>query len=112
MFRSVATAVRAATRPGSAGLRERLACLPRLVRAVRSGAYPGTTLGRLALLVAAALYVVSPADLLPEALLPLLGLADDALVVTWVATTLVNETEAFLRWERARSRTVEGTLVG
>jgi len=30
-----------------------------------------------------------------------LGLADDALVLSWLATRLVEETEAFLDWEQA-----------
>lgn len=95
-------ALRGVTRAGEPGLRERLASIPRLVRATTSGSYTGTSRGRLAALVAALLYVVSPIDLVPEAVLPLLGLADDALVVSWIAATLLGETDAYLRWERGR----------
>jgi uncharacterized membrane protein YkvA (DUF1232 family) len=45
-----------------------------------------------------------------DAVLPLIGFADDAVIASWVAATLVNETEAFLQWERA-SRTVPGEVV-
>lgn len=111
MFRSISAAVRATTAPGSPGVRERLACLPRLLQATRRGAYRGTTTGRLLLLLAAVLYVVSPVDLVPELPLALLGLGDDALVVSWIAVTLVNETEQFLAWERSRTATVSGSVL-
>ena len=32
----------------------------------------------------------------------MLGLADDAMVLSWLATRLVEETEQFLEWERAQ----------
>jgi uncharacterized membrane protein YkvA (DUF1232 family) len=100
MFRTLAIALRTATRPGSAGLGERLGAVPRLVRATVRGDYRGTTTGRLLMIAAGLAYVVSPIDLVPD-FLTLLGLADDAVVVTWVAAALVNETESFLAWERS-----------
>jgi uncharacterized membrane protein YkvA (DUF1232 family) len=71
-------------------------------------------------------------DVFPEALFSILGFADDAMVASWIAATLVNETEAFLAWERGgspqredwsaaggangdtdpRGRTVPGQVVG
>jgi uncharacterized membrane protein YkvA (DUF1232 family) len=62
-------------------------------------------------------YVVSPVDLMPEAVLGVFGLGDDAVVVTWVAITVVNLTEDFLAWEGARPRrrapdVVPGDVVG
>lgn len=110
-FRTLATAVRTATRPGTPGLGARMASLPRLVRATIRGEYAGTTRGRLLMLVAALLYVVSPVDLVPEMFLSILGLGDDALVVAWIAASLVNETESFLGWERDRDRTVPGHVI-
>jgi uncharacterized membrane protein YkvA (DUF1232 family) len=64
------------------------------------GEYRGTTSGKLFLVAAAAAYVLSPIDLVPEAFLTLFGLADDAVLATWIAATVVNETDAFLAWER------------
>jgi uncharacterized membrane protein YkvA (DUF1232 family) len=110
-LRSLATATRTALRPGTPGLGARLTALPRLVRATTTGAYDGTSGRRLLALAGALLYVVSPVDLVPELLLPFLGLADDALVITWVATSLINETESFLRWERERDRIVRGHVI-
>jgi len=100
-----------ATRAGTPGLGARLTSLPRLVRATLRGEYAGTTRARLLTLVAALLYVVSPIDLVPELLLPILGLGDDALVIGWVAAALINETESFLTWERDRDRTVRGHVI-
>jgi hypothetical protein len=70
-----------------------------MVRATFSGEYVGVSKARLLLMLAAAGYLVSPLDLIPEAVLPIVGLADDALVLSWLATRLVEETEAFLAWE-------------
>ena len=53
---------------------------------------------KVALLIAI-LWVVSPIDLLPD-FLPLLGIADDAVVATWVVGRLLLEAAEFLRWER------------
>ena len=96
----LAKAVRLAVRPGGPTLGERAGALPRLVRATMRGEYHGITVGRLLMVAAAAGYLVSPVGLLPEALLGPLGLADDAMVLSWLATQLVQETEDFLTWER------------
>ena len=103
-FRSLATAVRIATRPGGPSMLERAQAMPRLVRAVRSGEYTGTSFCRLAMMLGASGYLVSPVDLIPEALLGAFGLADDAVVGSWLAAQLVTETEEFLSWERSTGR--------
>ena len=59
-------------------------------------------------LAGAAAYVVSPVDLLPEAVLSVVGLADDAVVLAWFATALVQDTDDFLAWEARRKSTVRG----
>jgi len=110
-LRSLATAVRTTLRPGTPGLGARFASLPRLVRASVSGDYAGTSRRRLLVIAGALLYVVSPVDLVPEMVLPLLGLGDDALVISWVAASLINESESFLQWERDRDRTVRGDVI-
>ncbi|QKE84444.1 YkvA family protein [Arthrobacter sp. NEB 688] len=108
-------AIRLATKAGGPSLGDRAVAVPRMVAAIRSGEYTGTSMGKLGLVAAGAAYVVSPVDLLPEAVLGVLGLADDAMVLGWVATTLVEETEKFLEWEREHGRgpqTVPGDVVG
>ena len=111
VLRSLAIAFRTATRPGTPGVGTRLAALPRLVWATVRGQYVGTSRARLIGIAFALLYVVSPIDLLPEMFLPFVGLADDAVVITWIAASLINETESFLGWEQERSRTVRGHVV-
>lgn len=96
---TAATLLRATTRPGVPGLTERLHAVPRLTRATLDGTYHGTSRSRLALVAAAVAYVVSPVDLLPEVALPVVGLADDALVISWVVRTFVEETDRYLAWE-------------
>jgi uncharacterized membrane protein YkvA (DUF1232 family) len=103
-LRSLANAIRLAVKPGGPSLGERLSSLPRLVRATFRGDYTGTTRGRLLLVAGAVLYVISPVDALPEVLLPIVGLADDAVVLSGIAAWLVNETESYLAWERATGR--------
>lgn len=98
---AVYQAVRVAVRPGGPSLGERAGAFPRLVRAAITGEYTGISKGRLALMVAALAYIVSPLDLIPEFVM-LAGLADDALVMAWLATQFVEETESFLEWELAQ----------
>jgi uncharacterized membrane protein YkvA (DUF1232 family) len=101
VLRTLLGALRIAVRPGSPSLVERLRAVPRLVGATARGRYHGTTVGRLVLVAVGVAYVVSPVDLVPEALLGLFGLADDAVVASWVVAALVTETEAFLAWEQS-----------
>lgn len=96
------TVARAMTRPGAPTLLTRVQCVPRLTRATLNGSYTGTTRARLGLLAAAAAYVASPVDLVPEAVLPVIGLTDDVLVLRWAVGALVEETDRFLFWEAAR----------
>jgi uncharacterized membrane protein YkvA (DUF1232 family) len=109
---ALAKALRSAARPGEPGLGDRVQAVPRWVGATLSGDYPGTKRARLLTLGAGLLYLVSPIDLMPEALLPVLGLADDAMVVAWLAGQLLGETDDFLRWERERAESGGGSRRG
>lgn len=97
------TAMRGQRRKGAPSAAESLRALPRLLAATASGQYRGTSPRQLALMALAAAYVVVPVDALPEVLLPGLGLADDGLVLAWLAGALLAETDAFLAWEREGS---------
>src|ERR1035437_6806519 len=108
---SLANAFRTATRPGTPGVGTRLTSLPRLVRATIRGEYTGTSRLRLLLIAGALLYLISPMDLVPVVLVPLVGLGGDALVISWIAASLINATESFLRWERDRDLIVRGYVV-
>lgn len=99
MIATVASLVRAGTRPGAPSLSERAQAVPRLVRATLDGSYSGTTVKRLGLVAAAVAYVVSPVDLIPELVLPVLGAADDAVVIGWAIKAFIEETDRYLMWE-------------
>jgi uncharacterized membrane protein YkvA (DUF1232 family) len=101
---TVASVVRASTRSGAPAVTDRLHAVPRLVRATLDGSYAGTTKRRLGLVVGAVVYVVSPLDLLPEAVLPVVGAADDAVVISWAVKTFMEETDRFLAWEAGQGR--------
>jgi uncharacterized membrane protein YkvA (DUF1232 family) len=108
---SLAKAFRTATRPGTPGLGTRLTALPRLVRATIKGEYTGTSRLRLLFIAGALIYLISPIDLIPVVLVPLIGLSGDALVISWIAASLINATESFLRWEGDRHLIVPGYIV-
>lgn len=101
-----------ARRQGAAGVREHLRAVPRMVAMGFTGRYPHLGKGRVALVVLAVVYVLSPVDLVPELVLPLLGLGDDAVVLTWALGALLAETATFLDWERARREVIIGDVVG
>ena len=98
---TVASVVRASTRPGAPALVERIQAVPRLVRATIERRYAGTTLAKLGLVAGAVAYVASPVDLVPEALLPVIGAADDAVVITWAIKVFFEETVELSRRARA-----------
>ena len=99
-FRALWRAVVRGNRPGAPGLGDRLRSLPRMVSAALSGRYAELGRGRLAMLVLALAYLVSPVDLVPEVFLGLLGLGDDAVVALWLGGALLVETDRYLDWER------------
>lgn len=70
----------------------------RMVKSMFSGAYRVVPWRSLFLLA----YILSPIDFLPEALLPLLGLADDAAAFAFLIRSLMSDVEKFREWERNR----------
>ncbi|MUL40346.1 DUF1232 domain-containing protein [Streptomonospora sp. PA3] len=92
-------AVQTSARPGTPGLAERAAALPRMLWSRLRGRYDGLTVPRLLMFLLGIAYVASPIDLVPELFVPVLGLADDVGVAVWLATSLMSESERFLQWE-------------
>lgn len=78
----------------------RMAAVPRLVWQTLMGRYDGAA--RLLMILGGVIYVVSPIDLLPEALLLIPGLLDDAFIFAWLVGAILSETDRFLQWEQAR----------
>jgi len=102
-FAALWQAVRGQRRADAPPVSEQLLALPRLVTMTLRGSYPGLDRSRLLLMGLALAYVVSPVDVMPEALMLLAGLGDDAVVLSWLAGTVLVETERFLAWEGAPS---------
>ncbi|HEY0002369.1 MAG TPA: YkvA family protein [Actinoplanes sp.] len=102
-FTALARSLMAGAR-GGPSLSKRVAALPRMLKATARGQYDGGL--RVAMMAAATAYVVSPIDVIPEAFFLLLGLADDAVMITWLAGSVLAETERFLEWEKERDRVV------
>lgn len=96
---------------GTYGLGRRLRALPRLLRAATGGSYRGWDRGRVVGLAVGALYVVSPVDVVPELLLNVFGLADDALVAAWLAGAVLAEVDGFLDWERSEEKVVRSDVL-
>jgi uncharacterized membrane protein YkvA (DUF1232 family) len=103
--------VRGAHRPGALGVGVRLRAVPRMLAQGFTGRYPHLARGRIAMAALAVVYIVSPVDLIPELILPLIGLGDDAVVAGWLAGTILAEAETFLTWENEQSRIVAGEVV-
>ncbi len=95
---------------GRHSLASRLSALPRLRRDAVTRRYPGPPPERALAMLLAIGYVVSPVDLVPELFLAVAGLADDAVVLAWLAGAVLEEVDAYLDWTIARERTVPGTV--
>jgi uncharacterized membrane protein YkvA (DUF1232 family) len=106
-LRALWRALSAAGRPGAPGIAERLVAVPRMVGAAVSGRYPHLSAGRVLLAALAGAYLLSPLDVVPELLLSVVGLVDDAVVALWLGGVFLSETQRFLEWERARPVVVD-----
>ena len=107
-FTALARALMSGARGGPT-IGKRLAALPRMLKATAKGEYDGGM--RVAMMAAATAYVVSPFDFIPEALFLVFGLADDAVMITWLAGTVLSETQRFLEWEKQRDTILPGSVV-
>jgi len=110
-MRALWAALKGSNEPGAVSVGQRLGSMPRMLRLGFTGRYPYLAKGRLGLCLLAMLYVLSPVDLVPELFVPILGLGDDAVVMAWLAGTVLSETDAFLRWERAEGEVVIGEVI-
>jgi uncharacterized membrane protein YkvA (DUF1232 family) len=107
-FTALAKALMSGAR-GGPSMGKRLAALPRMIKASTRGEYDGGM--RVALMAAATAYVVSPIDVIPEAALLVFGLADDAVMIAWLAGAVLSETNRFLEWEKSRDAVLPGSVV-
>lgn len=70
----------------------------RLLRAYATGSYRDIPWSSLVSIIAAVVYFVMPADLIPDIFFSV-GLLDDAALLGWVLASVKTDVDAFLRWE-------------
>src|SRR5207248_11034456 len=70
----------------------------RLIRAYYRGEYHEVTESTLVILIAAVIYVVSPLDVIPDAI-PAIGFLDDATVVALAVQRTRQDLDDFMLWE-------------
>lgn len=63
---------------------------------VSSGKYKDFNLTNLVLIVAACVYLVTPADMIPD-IFPAIGLVDDVSILAWAAKQVVDEIDKYKR---------------
>lgn len=89
---------------------ETLQTMLRLIRTSISGEYTGLPTSTVVAAVAVTIYFLSPIDLIPD-FIPVLGLLDDVALVAWFSTTIKEEMDKFLEWEKTRPSVVEDATV-
>jgi uncharacterized membrane protein YkvA (DUF1232 family) len=67
---------------------------------------------RMLLVAVATVLVISPVDLVPELVLPLLGWGDDVVMIAWVIGAVLAEIDAFASWEQSEREVIVGEVVG
>ncbi|MFG2045677.1 YkvA family protein [Dactylosporangium sp. NPDC048998] len=87
-------------KPSTPGVRRRLAALPRMIAATRRGEYDGGF--RLVTMGLAAVYLISPLDLIADVVFLIVGVVGAGGLTVWLTGALLEETERFLEWERQR----------
>jgi uncharacterized membrane protein YkvA (DUF1232 family) len=89
---------------------ETLQTMLRLIRTSVSGEYTGLPTSTVVAAVAVTIYFLSPIDLIPD-FIPVLGLLDDVALVAWFSTTIKDEMDKFLEWEKTRPSLVTDSRV-
>ncbi len=79
---------------------ERINLFFRMLKAYAKGEYRSIPTGKVVLIIAAFLYLVSPIDAVMDFLPG--GLIDDAAIFLWLFNSLKDEIEAFRLWEEER----------
>lgn len=98
--------------PDAPGLMDRVRAVPRMLKATLRGEYKGMSYKSLGLLALGLVYIVSPIDVVPELLVPFVGLADDTGVALWLAASLVRSAGDYVAWERGgRPNVVVGDVI-
>lgn len=77
--------------------------MSRLIKAYSNGQYREFPYRSLVKIVAAVVYFVSVADLIPD-FIPVLGLTDDLAILAWVFSSVKDDLQQFVDWEAAEEK--------
>lgn len=105
-----AATVNAMQTHGNYGFLSRVGAIPRMLRDTLRGDYPGLGKGQLFLMLMATLYLVSPIDLLPEAILTLPGMVDDLAIAVWLMAAALGSADEYLAYTDPRPVYAEATI--
>lgn len=74
-----------------------IACLVSLVRSYIKKEYTDIPIGTIISIVSALLYIISPIDLIPDAI-PLIGYIDDIALLGWVVKSIHSDVAEYKKW--------------
>jgi uncharacterized membrane protein YkvA (DUF1232 family) len=83
--------------------RDQFDTMRRLMKAYANGQYREFPYRSLVKVVAAVVYFVSVADLIPD-FIPILGLTDDLAILAWVYSSVKDDLQQFVDWEAAEEK--------
>lgn len=83
--------------------RDQFDTMRRLMKAYSNGQYREFPYRSLVKIVAAVIYFVSVADLIPD-FIPVLGLTDDLAILAWVFSSVKDDLQQFVDWEAAEEK--------
>lgn len=81
--------------------------LTKMIRASAIGSYTGLERTKIAMMIGAVIYFISPLDIIPD-FLPFFGYLDDASLLAWLFSTLSEELAQFETWLKLQSNNLEG----
>lgn len=87
---------------GAPTMWQMLVGFPQLVGATMSGKYTQGSRPKILAMFVAVVYILLPFDAMPEWILGLFGLVDDAMVMTWLAGAVIDESTAYSRWQQTK----------
>lgn len=92
------------------GVGDDLATIPTLIRLVRdycNKSYTDIPTGTIIAIIAALIYVVSPVDIIPDELIPVIGFVDDAAVVKFCIEMIKNDLNKYKQWKENNKMSIK-----
>ena len=95
------------------GFFSRIVSVPSMLLSALRGVNPEVSRGKALMFVLAALYIVSPVDLVPEVFVPVVGLVDDAMVASWLVVSVLAAAGSYVAFKdgMGTANTVVGEIV-